>query len=84
MTDSAEENLDLDVVFSWIAPRNGGGCQGRRFTCSGVSFRVVHVATVDQTPDTRYAECAKLYAEYAISVGRVLRSVDESGSLEPF
>lgn len=42
VADTAEEDFDLYVVFSGIAPRNRGGGKRRCSTGSGVSLRVVH------------------------------------------
>ncbi len=47
VTDAAEENLDLYVVFGWIAPRDRGGGKRRFRTGSGVGFRVEHVFILD-------------------------------------
>src|SRR5262245_52198316 len=52
VADAAEEDLDLHVVFGWIAPRDRGGRKRRCLTGSGISFRVVH-------------ECMLLYSKYA-------------------
>ena len=43
VADAAEENLDLYVAFSRIAPRDRVGGERRCLTGSGVSFRVVCV-----------------------------------------
>src|SRR5260370_14751399 len=43
VADTAEEDFDLHVVFSWIAPRDRGGGQRRRWTGGGISFGVVHM-----------------------------------------
>src|SRR6266498_4004214 len=49
VADATEQDFDLHVAVSWIAPRNFGGRQSRCWTGSGVSFRVVrswmHVST---------------------------------------
>src|SRR5437870_4668650 len=49
VADAAEQDFDLHVAVSWIAPRNFGGRQSRCWTGSGVSLRVVrswmHVST---------------------------------------
>src|SRR5579863_5246816 len=42
MADAAKQDLDLHVVFSWIAPRDRSGGQPQSRTGSGVSFRFVH------------------------------------------
>jgi hypothetical protein len=65
VTNAAIQNFDLYVVFGWVAPRDCVGDQRRRRTGSGVSFRVVHVLNVDARLALRYAEYAKLHAEYA-------------------
>src|SRR5260370_19457721 len=43
VADTAEEDFDLHVVFSWIAPRDRGGGQRRRWTGGGIRFGVVHM-----------------------------------------
>src|SRR5436190_12981133 len=49
VADTTEQDFDLHVAVSWIAPRNFGGRQSQCWTGSGVSFRVVrsrmHVST---------------------------------------
>ena len=45
VTDAAEQDFNLYVVFGWIAPRDRGGGQRRRRTGSGISFCVVHALT---------------------------------------
>jgi energy-converting hydrogenase Eha subunit B len=42
MADAAEQDLDLHVVFGWIASRDRGGGQRRRRTGSGISFGLEH------------------------------------------
>jgi hypothetical protein len=42
MTDPAEEDLDLDVVFIWIAPRDGRRDKRRCRTGGGVGLRFIH------------------------------------------
>src|SRR5690349_10769437 len=42
VADAAEQDLDLHVVFSRIAPRDGCGGERRCRGLSGIGFRVVH------------------------------------------
>jgi len=42
VADTAEEDFDLYIGFSRIAPRNRGGGKRRRRASSGVSVRLVH------------------------------------------
>jgi hypothetical protein len=42
VADAAEQDLDLHVVFGWIATRDRRGGKRRCRAASGVSFRVVH------------------------------------------
>jgi hypothetical protein len=45
VTDAAEENFDLYVLVSWIAPRDGGGSKRRGCAGNGICFGVVHEVT---------------------------------------
>jgi hypothetical protein len=65
VTDAAEENLYLYVVFGWIAPRDYGGGKRRFRTASGVGFRVEHVLILDARRTFWYAKHAIVHAEYA-------------------
>ena len=42
VADTAEEDVELDVVWSGITPRDRGGGKRRRCTGSGVCLRLVH------------------------------------------
>ena len=41
VTDTAEKDFDLNVVFTWIAPRDRGGSKRRFRTCSSISLRFI-------------------------------------------
>ena len=47
VTDSAEEDLELHVIFGWIAPRDRSGGKRRCCTGGGVGFCVVHTSNLD-------------------------------------
>jgi hypothetical protein len=42
MTDTAEEDVYLNIVFTWIAPRDRRGSKRCCLIGSCVSFRVIH------------------------------------------
>jgi hypothetical protein len=42
VADAAEQNFDLNIVLTWIAPRDCRAGKWRGRTGSVVSFRVVH------------------------------------------
>jgi hypothetical protein len=68
VADTAEEDFDLYVVFSGIAPRNRGGGKRRCRTGSGVSLRLVYRYLVHTF--NKYATGAIRYARYAIEQNR--------------
>ncbi len=43
VADTAEQDVDLNVVRGWIAPHDRGGGKQRYRTRSGVSFGVIHI-----------------------------------------
>jgi len=69
VTDAAEQNLNLYVVFGWIAPRDHGGRQRRCRAGSRIGFRFEHVLNIDARRAIRYAEYAILHAKYANASG---------------
>src|ERR1041384_2352118 len=42
VAEATEKDLDLDVVFAWIATRDRGARKRRCLACSRICFRVVH------------------------------------------
>src|SRR5665213_1652752 len=46
VADAAEQDVDLNVVFGRIAPRDGSGSKRRSCPGSGIGFRVVHDLSV--------------------------------------
>jgi len=64
VADAAEEDFDLYVLFSGIAPRNRGGGKRRCRTGSGVSLRFVHRYLMHRFD--KYASGVLRYARYAI------------------
>lgn len=42
VANTAEQNLDLHIAFSWVAPCDGGRNKRRRCTCYGIGFCTVH------------------------------------------
>jgi len=65
VTDATVENLDLYIVFGWIATRDHGRGERRCCTGSGVGFCVVHMLSLDARRGTQYAQRAIVYAKYA-------------------
>jgi hypothetical protein len=63
VTDAAEKDFNLYIVFGWIAPRDPGGGQRRSSTASGVSFHVLHINNVDVRRASRYAKSANVDAK---------------------
>jgi hypothetical protein len=55
VTDTAEENFDLYVVFCWIASRDRTRRKGRRRTGGRVSLGFVHPLTVERPQVFQYA-----------------------------
>ena len=65
MANAAEENLDLDILFGWITPRDRGGGQRRLRTGSGIGFGFEHILNLDARRVSRYAKYAIVHAKYA-------------------
>ena len=64
VADAAEENVNLYVVFCWIAPHDRGGGKRRCRIGGGVSLRLVHRYLVHNF--NKYASGVLRYARYAI------------------